>query len=965
MNINNSTLTPNDLAPAFVVGKGAVRQNCTFFASLCCSLLAATGAMLAKQWLQEYARTGQSGSVEEQARRRADKFRGAEQWGLRLVVEALPTLLLISLGLFFVGLVDYLWTVDRTVSLVALAFTVVGVAFYGFTVVVGVLYTASPFQTAVSTAIRKIQAPLRNIFYSPDFLETRSPPYAFWDPAIRSFQRGARMFQPTISLLRLDLRSYHEDFLSDLLKALPEMAWTVISPIVLLVCLLIWPVQVSDIDELDASSVIWMAETAPDPKDLLIVAENIPFITNIDAMQLIAHSSAFSLLLSKFTETFMAAQHSHTDTNVADAITMARAVACILLADPERCWSEVRMACIAGFGDMDGERRWVRDWASDYGLLFRAIFGVCDHWYHGHESKLRLALDVSPHHTIKSSLDATIYLRYCIQSGFDDLEDGDWLDDRLSSALLVDERNVDATYPSCVSRTLSRLLRRRLGDSETLSSRVMVELAWMKQTDLPSDIYMAVSAFSDYYELVAGRPPATPTEPPKLLTQMLRFHRHLPMQLRSPYPAFEALPQSSAFIDNLRYVLDDNIKWLLALEDATLLPAEETALVDCRDEAIAVMDRFLVAGGSHYFHRFVEMRGITNTASSVGVTCSVIESILHGLLYRYFLLVVGHLPPEQQRGARMAHLQNRSIAQVLTSALRFYIWLYPENVGIGTVRGDAWSAFSSAFMYMIGNGMDGTGSALPVQLDTEDHSDMWEALVTAARRHDIVTYEGVGPSLMWLAESMHLIPAENWVDGREGGRFVQLFRRVIKGQGAEGTVAELSTRIWNRDDEVAAGVLFLRAWNRARAVSLDGPATHELSTVWTSAPAIEAFKIWLGCYHGHTTVEIKHENIVLLSATVNRDDIFGFAHHALKINPEAAIVFGLHEAVDGFIQKLEALGEPIAESREQVERWRTDVEEALVQVWRWSESHREDATAPQRWAGNGLSRVCGTARLMF
>ncbi|KAG8980704.1 hypothetical protein FRB93_009058 [Tulasnella sp. JGI-2019a] len=263
MNVNNSTLSPNDLAPVFVPGKGAVRQNCTFFASLSCSLLAAAGAMLAKQWLQEYVRTGQTGSVKEQARRRADKFRGAEQWGLRLVVEALPTLLLISLGLFFVGLVDYIWTVDRTVALVVLAFEVLGVAFYGFTVATSIVYDASPFQTAISTAIRRVQAPLRDVLYSERFLHTRAAPYVFWDPVIGSFQRGVGMFRYHMHYMRFYMRyGLHRAARHSFGEALVWIPWTIILPtIALLPCLLIWLIQVFDMDELDASSAIWMAET--------------------------------------------------------------------------------------------------------------------------------------------------------------------------------------------------------------------------------------------------------------------------------------------------------------------------------------------------------------------------------------------------------------------------------------------------------------------------------------------------------------------------------------------------------------------------------------------------------------------------------------------------------------------------------------------------------------------------------
>ncbi|KAG8981682.1 hypothetical protein FRB93_008483 [Tulasnella sp. JGI-2019a] len=255
MHANNSTLKLDESLQVFMPGKKIVRQNCIFFASLCCSLLAAAGAMLAKQWLQEYARTGQTGSKEEQSRRRADKFRGAEQWRLRLVVEALPNLLLISLGLFFAGLVDYLWTIDWYVALVVLTFTVIGVAFYGFTLIVGVIYPASPFQTALSTALRN----LHKFIYSSTHPKSRTTPYAIWDPAMESFHLGVKKLRGCIKDVAFALKSPMDskEVLFYSLKAFLWLSWTLILPIVILLpCLVIWSIQVSDIDELDASSVI-------------------------------------------------------------------------------------------------------------------------------------------------------------------------------------------------------------------------------------------------------------------------------------------------------------------------------------------------------------------------------------------------------------------------------------------------------------------------------------------------------------------------------------------------------------------------------------------------------------------------------------------------------------------------------------------------------------------------------------
>ncbi|KAG9031975.1 hypothetical protein FRB95_002056 [Tulasnella sp. JGI-2019a] len=49
LHADNSTLTSKDINPPFIVDHAAVRQNCTFIASLCSSILAAVGAVLAKR----------------------------------------------------------------------------------------------------------------------------------------------------------------------------------------------------------------------------------------------------------------------------------------------------------------------------------------------------------------------------------------------------------------------------------------------------------------------------------------------------------------------------------------------------------------------------------------------------------------------------------------------------------------------------------------------------------------------------------------------------------------------------------------------------------------------------------------------------------------------------------------------------------------------------------------------------
>lgn len=155
---DNSTFSPSDVisSAGFTAVPSAVPQNCVFFASLCSSLLAATGAVLAKQWLLNYERTGQSGSPGTQGLLRTEKFLRANRWALKVVVDILPTLLLMSLALFFIALADYLWTINRPVALVVLAFAAAGAVGYSFASVAAAIDRYRPFQTSVAYSIRTV-----------------------------------------------------------------------------------------------------------------------------------------------------------------------------------------------------------------------------------------------------------------------------------------------------------------------------------------------------------------------------------------------------------------------------------------------------------------------------------------------------------------------------------------------------------------------------------------------------------------------------------------------------------------------------------------------------------------------------------------------------------------------------------------------------------------------------------------
>ncbi|KDQ06956.1 hypothetical protein BOTBODRAFT_98037, partial [Botryobasidium botryosum FD-172 SS1] len=101
----------------FEATRSAVRVNCLWFASLIISLSATIVTVLAKQWIDDYDDYKKyPGSSRERGRIRQSRYANLQQWGVPTIIESLPTLLLIALGLFFTGLVDFLWAVDVTVA---------------------------------------------------------------------------------------------------------------------------------------------------------------------------------------------------------------------------------------------------------------------------------------------------------------------------------------------------------------------------------------------------------------------------------------------------------------------------------------------------------------------------------------------------------------------------------------------------------------------------------------------------------------------------------------------------------------------------------------------------------------------------------------------------------------------------------------------------------------------------------
>ncbi|KAG2036625.1 hypothetical protein BDR03DRAFT_865721, partial [Suillus americanus] len=117
------------------------------YTSLVFSVLAASGAVLGKQWLNSYKAARGRGSLEERCIQRQMKLDGLEQFHLRTLLQAFLVFLQIALLLFSVSLCIKTWTERVMISGFMICGTACGVVFYLWTTVVSVWFPHSPFWT--------------------------------------------------------------------------------------------------------------------------------------------------------------------------------------------------------------------------------------------------------------------------------------------------------------------------------------------------------------------------------------------------------------------------------------------------------------------------------------------------------------------------------------------------------------------------------------------------------------------------------------------------------------------------------------------------------------------------------------------------------------------------------------------------------------------------------------------------
>ena len=139
-------------ADSFTPSTAAVWVNSLLFLSLVISLTCAFLATLLQQWARRYLRiTNSRCSPRKRARIRAFFAEGVERLHIPWTVEALTTLLHISLFLFFAGLSVFLFGIHRTVSKVVIAWVGLCVVVYAYVTALPILHKDSPYHAPLST----------------------------------------------------------------------------------------------------------------------------------------------------------------------------------------------------------------------------------------------------------------------------------------------------------------------------------------------------------------------------------------------------------------------------------------------------------------------------------------------------------------------------------------------------------------------------------------------------------------------------------------------------------------------------------------------------------------------------------------------------------------------------------------------------------------------------------------------
>ena len=151
--MQNSTSGPY-VASVFSPPPYAIAVNALFFASLAIVLVAAFLCMLVKGWIRELDRKLRGiPDLQKRAVIKELREQGLARWRLPEIIIFLPSLIHISLVLFFIGLVLYLLQVHPLPAFLSIAIFGLGVLLYFLSIIISAVDDFSPFRSMYSRAL--------------------------------------------------------------------------------------------------------------------------------------------------------------------------------------------------------------------------------------------------------------------------------------------------------------------------------------------------------------------------------------------------------------------------------------------------------------------------------------------------------------------------------------------------------------------------------------------------------------------------------------------------------------------------------------------------------------------------------------------------------------------------------------------------------------------------------------------
>lgn len=258
------------------------------YASLACSLFAALGAVLGKQWLSYYRSIGEHGTLETRGKERHRKLLGVEAWRLRTILSFLPILLQASLILFGIALCAFMWTRQRTVAIVLMALGSCGAICYFYTILTSIWFPDSPFRTPLSDILIRlfidINKPCSWFTLRLPWFSKRNEP----DTGVRSHLGRSGDLEAQQSAVLENLTDHLHAAFMDLLHALDELI-TLFLGLPFRLCAKVLSYRhirsvvthphdnpLSD-DRLTARATKWLLDTSTDP------------LVHADALQVLSH----------------------------------------------------------------------------------------------------------------------------------------------------------------------------------------------------------------------------------------------------------------------------------------------------------------------------------------------------------------------------------------------------------------------------------------------------------------------------------------------------------------------------------------------------------------------------------------------------------------------------------------------------------------------------------------------------